>query len=167
LLHSNVLRARVNRYNLEVYLSIANLFRQNLDMLAGIGRMDTLLARASKSAGDKPREALALVDQSLETARQILVQRNRAFQDAQATWQKSWHPRVAEANGRRFLHELDDVKDHLPDRTVDMTYLIYRELNLPFGEWVEGIVRVRNQFAKSHNLEALDYRFDWKSVAAD
>ena len=24
--------------------------------------------------------------------------------------------------------QVDDVKDHLPDRTVDMTYLVYREL---------------------------------------
>ena len=52
-------------------------------------------------------------------------------------------PRVAEANGRRFLHELDDVKDHLPDRTVDMTYLVYRELLLPFGDWVEQVRAAR------------------------
>jgi hypothetical protein len=167
LLHSNLLRAGLNRYNLEVYLSIANLFRQNLDMFDGIARMDALLARASSSAAQNPRGSLNLVDHALDIAQQIRKQRNRSFHDAQTTWEKSWHPRVAEANGRRFLHELDDVKDHLPDRTVDMTYLIYRELNLPFGEWVDGIARARNQFAAVHHLEHTDYAFEWKSVAAD
>ena len=33
LLHTNLQRAQFNRYNLEVYLSIANLYRQNLLML--------------------------------------------------------------------------------------------------------------------------------------
>ncbi len=27
-------------------------------------------------------------------------------------WYKSWYPRVAEASGRWFVGELDDVKDH-------------------------------------------------------
>jgi hypothetical protein len=85
--------------------------------------------------------------------------------DAIQTWDKSWMPRVAEANGRRFRHELDDVKDHLPDRTVDMTYLVYRELLLPFGDWVEQVRAVRNQYASSHELAVQNERFDWKELS--
>jgi hexosaminidase len=59
---------------------------------------------------------------------------------------------------------VDDVKDHLPDRTVDMTYLIHRELLLPFGEWVEQVRSVRNQYAKSHALPLRNERFDWKDL---
>ena len=72
---------------------------------------------------------------------------------------------MAEANGRRFLHEVDDVKDHLPDRTVDMTYLVYRELLLPFGDWVEQVRAVRNQFAATHGLPAQNEGFDWKDLS--
>jgi hypothetical protein len=86
--------------------------------------------------------------------------------DATETWYKSWLPRVAEANGRRFLHELDDVKDHLPDRTVDMTYLVYRELLLPFGNWVEQVRSVRNQYATSHGLPTQSASFDWQDLGA-
>jgi hypothetical protein len=46
---------------------------------------------------------------------------------------------VVDANGRKFLHEVDDVKVHFPDRTTDMTYLILREMQLPFGEWIGQI----------------------------
>ncbi len=40
LLGENLLRAHLNRYNLQVYLSVADLYRQNLQMIAGIHRMD-------------------------------------------------------------------------------------------------------------------------------
>jgi len=66
---------------------------------------------------------------------------------------------------RRFLDELDDVRDHLPDGTVDMTYLVYRELLLPFGDWVAQIRAVRNQYAQSHGLPLRNDRFDWKDLA--
>ncbi|MEO6923003.1 MAG: hypothetical protein ABI142_04200, partial [Bryocella sp.] len=82
-------------------------------------------------------------------------------QNTVTTWYKSWFPRVSEANGRHFLHELDDVKDHLPDRTVDMTYLLYREKLLPFGEWVNSILAARNKFAAAHHLPVRDYRLAW------
>ena len=51
--------------------------------------------------------------------------RNRVLQNATDTWYKSWYPRVDQANGRTYLNEVDDVKDHQPMRTVDMSYLVF------------------------------------------
>ena len=45
LLHENMQRAQFNRYNLQVYLTIADLCRQNLSMIVGIHRMDVDLAQ--------------------------------------------------------------------------------------------------------------------------
>jgi hypothetical protein len=67
--------------------------------------------------------------------------RNTVLQDATTTWHKSWFPRVAEANGRRYLDQADDVKDHEPVRTIDMSCLVYRELLLPLGEWARQVAR--------------------------
>ena len=166
LLHDNLLRADLNSYNLEVFLSIAHLYRQNLEMLQAVARIDALLKSASDAAGkDQPKLAVASLDQALRQAKLIRYSRNRVLADATGTWYKSWLPRVAEANGRRFLHQLDDVKDHLPDRTVDMTYLVYRELLLPLGDWVEQLRTVRNRFAAAHGLPAQNERFDWKDLS--
>lgn len=121
LLEENIRRVERNRYNLEVYLAIARLYRQNFEMILDIGRMCSAPERA------------------LELGMQIRQQRNAAFRDAVRTFEKSWFPRVAEANGRKYLHELDDVKDHVPDRTVDLSYMIERELRLPFGQWIESL----------------------------
>ena len=165
LLHDNLPRADLNPYNLEVFLSIARLCRQNLEMLQAVGRMDGLLRSAADAAGkNQSKVALNSVDQALQQAFAVRYSRNRALGDAVEIWYKSWLPRVAEANGRRFLHDLDDVKDHLPDRTVDMSYLVYRELQLPFGDWVEQVRAVRNQYAQSHGLPLRNERFDWRDL---
>ena len=163
LLHANLARADRNRYSIEVLESMARLSRQNLEMIAGIARMDTLLTDAAAKR-KTPAEAVKLMDQALLQARLIRYQRNRALADTTETWYKTWFPRVAEANGRKFLHDLDDVKDHLPDRTVDMTYLIHRQLILPFGEWVESIRAARNSYAAAHGLGQAAEAFDWRDL---
>ncbi len=165
LLHANLARADLDSYNLEVFLSIAQLCRQNLEMLVAVARMDALLRSAAQSAAkNQPKPAIASLDQFLQQAYGVRYSRNRVLADAIETWDQSWLPRVAEANGRRFLHELDDVKDHLPDRTVDMSYLVDRELLLPFGDWVEQVRAVRNQYASAHGLGQQTEHFDWKDL---
>ncbi len=124
------------------------------------------MASASQLREKDPKEALANVDQALDTATSIWKQRNEVLQNTVSTWYQSWYPRVADANGRHFLHELDDVKDHLPDRTVDMTYLIYREKILPFGTWVNAIAAARNQFATAHHLPTRTYHLVWNNTSA-
>src|SRR6185295_2462845 len=99
-----------NRYNIEVMLSIARVTRHNLTMLAAIGKIDSLLAAASSRA---PQQALAAVDEALGLARTIRNERNAVLASTTETWYRAWYPRVPEANGRKFLHELDDVKDHV------------------------------------------------------
>jgi hypothetical protein len=165
LLQENARVADRNRYNLEVFLAIAKLYRQNLDMLKGLARIDAVLASTGKAVqAQRHTDALAGVDRALDIARQLRAQRNAALQDAIGTWYKSWRPRVAEANGRKFLHEMDDVKDHLPDRTVDMSYLVHRQLLLPFDEWYERVQSARNQYAAAHSLPARTEPLRWKSL---
>ena len=52
-----------------------------------------------------------------------------------------------------------------PVRTVDMTYLIYRQLLYPLGDWAEKILAVRNQYAEANHLSRREFRLDWKNTA--
>ncbi len=162
LLYQNVQRSSRNRYNLRVMLSLAYLCRQNLDFLEALGRMDALLesARISIKKSDE-KAAVASLDTVLDTAGQMLAGRNKVLHDAEEVWYEAWLPRVPEANGRRFLHELDDVKDHLPDRTIDMSYLVYRELNLPMGGWITEIQNARNHLAEKSGLPLRKDKMNW------
>ena len=69
---------------------------------------------------------------------------------------------MAEANGRKYVDLVDDIKDHLPVRTVDMSYLIYRQLKYPLGKWAEEVVNARNQFAKRNNLPIRTETLNWE-----
>jgi hexosaminidase len=167
LLHQNLQQVEFNRYNLELYIGIAHLYRQNIEMLLDLARINTALqaAQAAAAKADAKR-AVAALDRALDTAGNIRQQRNQAFADAVATWYKSWRPRVAEANGRRFVDKVDDVKDHFPVRTADMTYLIYRQLLYPLGDWAAKVEAARNQYAGAHDLPLRSRPWDWKDTAA-
>ncbi|MDQ2950143.1 MAG: hypothetical protein M3Y27_30105, partial [Acidobacteriota bacterium] len=168
LLYENAQRVQFNRYNLAVYLSIADLYRQNLVMIQDLGRIADLLKQAEGAAGKaEAAKALESLDRALDVAEDIRHSRNKTLQDATTTWYKSWFPRVAEANGRTYLNQLDDVKDHQPARTIDMSYLVYRELLYPLGDWVTKVVASRNQYATAHSLPARDFTFDWKNTSVE
>jgi len=163
LLNQNLQTVQFNHYNLQVYASIARLYRQNLEMLMDLQHINTFLDSAQEAAAKaQPPKAVGAVDQALDLAREIQEQRNTAYASAVQTWDKGWFPRVEEANGRRYLNEVDDVKDHLPMRTADLSYLIYRELLLPLGQWYDNVEAARNQYAKGHGLPARDDKLNWK-----
>jgi hypothetical protein len=168
LIHANQVRVPFQKYNLEVFLSIAQLFRQNLKMLLDLQEISAKLKTAQTEASRaNATEALAALDQALNIAASIRSQRNEALESATETWYQSWCPRVAEANGRKFLNQVDDVKDHLPVRTVDMSYLIYRELLYPLDDWAQRTVTARNEYAAAHHLPSRSFSLDWKSTEVE
>ncbi|MFN7992304.1 MAG: beta-N-acetylhexosaminidase [Bryobacteraceae bacterium] len=166
-LHRAVQQADFNRYNLELYIAIAHMYRQNLDMLLDMGRINAALL-AAQTAAAKPdvKRAVSSLDRALDLADYIRQERNQAYSDTVATWYKSWYPRVMEANGRTFVNKVDDVKDHLPVRTADMTYLIYRQLLYPLGDWAAKVQDIRNGYAKAHGLPLRSRQWDWKDTKA-
>ncbi|MBU6398698.1 MAG: family 20 glycosylhydrolase [Verrucomicrobia bacterium] len=164
LLEENLRRARFNRYNLQVLRSVARLCRQNLELLQGLGRIDQALKTAAADGPAAPAQAVAGLDHALDLAEGLRRERNGLLADTVATWYQSWFPRVAQANGRRYLDQVDDVKDHLPVRTVDMRYLVYRELLYPLGAWADQVRDVRNQFAQTHHLPPRQDKLDWANT---
>ena len=107
------------------------------------------------------------LDRAITIAQNIRQQRNKALENATATWYKSWFPRVPEANGRKYFDQVDDVKDHQPVRTVDMSYLVYRELLYPLADWAKRIIAVRNGYAQAHHLPVRDYKFNWSDLSQE
>lgn len=47
-------------------------------------------------------------------------------------------------------------------RTVDLSYLIYRELLLPLGHWYDEVEAARNQYAKGYGLPARNDKLNWE-----
>lgn len=163
LLNRNQRTVQFHPYNVEVYLSIAHIYRQNLDMLQHLGEISDLLQSAQGAAAKlEYSSAVSSLDEALQLAFVIRAERNRALQDATAVWYKSWFPRVAEANGRRYLLVLNSVQDYRVDRTLGLNYLIQREFLLPLGQWFGQLQDTRNRYARAHQIEASTLSFDWQ-----
>jgi hypothetical protein len=170
LLYKNLPSVQFHRYNLEVYLSIARLCRQNLLMLTGLEEVAKDLQTAQEQAAKlEYADAVAALDQALGTAGRIRDQRNQALHDATATWYETWFPRVREANGRHVARAPQDFVDTQPSERahraqVGLLYLIDREFSLQFGEWFNAVQEVRNRYATAHNLPARQGEFDWQDT---
>lgn len=163
LLNRNLNAVEFHSYNLEVFLSIARLYRQNLEMLRDLRAINASLQLAETAAAKLDyRGAISSLDQGLQLAYVIRAHRNRALQNAVSTWYKSWYPRVGQANGRRYLLVLNSVQDYRVDRTLGLNYLIQREFLLPFGDWFKQLQEVRNRYAALHQLSETQLQFDWQ-----
>jgi hexosaminidase len=167
LLNRNLGGVQLHAYNLEVFLSIARLYRQNLEMLQDLAAISASLRSAETAAAKlNYNAAVTALDQAMQLAYVIRAQRNRALQNATATWYKSWYPRVPEANGRQYLLVLNSVQDYRVDRTLGLNYLIQREFLLPFGDWFRQLQKVRNHYANAYQLPEKTLNFDWQDDAS-
>jgi hypothetical protein len=167
LLSENLRSVQAHAYNLEVFASVARLYRQNLEMLQALGDINAALQSAQNAAARLDYSAaLSALDQAAALAVAMRGQRNRTLQDATATWYKSWFPRVPEANGRKYLLVLNDVQDYRVDRALGLKYLILREFLLPMNEWFSDLQQVRNRYAKAHKLPEKSIPFDWQDTEA-
>ncbi|MGN6801208.1 MAG: family 20 glycosylhydrolase, partial [Ginsengibacter sp.] len=162
LLQDNFEKANYNQHNLQILRTVAVLCRQNLKMILQLDRIDQLLKLSSKASITNPAICVSLMDLALDLSKDIKRNRNMALYEVCSVWYQDWFPRVEEANGRTFLNKVDDVKDHQPVRSVDMSYLIYRELNFPFSDWANKLIEVRNSFAQKHGLPARNFVLNWE-----
>jgi hypothetical protein len=163
LLHRNLRDVQFHSYNLEVYLSIAQLYRHNLEALQALDHVAELMQTAQGAAAKLHfADAVTNLGDALSLVYDLRGRRNKALQDTTATWYKSWYPRVPEANGRKYLLVLNSVQDYPVDRTLGLKYLIRREFQLPVDSWFKEIQQARNRYAAAHNLPQKIQEFDWQ-----
>ncbi len=152
-LQANLARVRRNRYNLEVFLSLAHLIRHHLRLLTGLGEAEDLLARASDAAGrDEHAEAVDLMARAHHRAGEIIDDLHDVFGRLVATWEKCQFPRNAAVDGKQFIHVMDDVKDHFADRRADLSYMISPEESIGLGEWRKGLWEILSSYAQAHDV---------------
>lgn len=170
LLYKNLPTVEFNRYNLEVYLSISRLCRQNLLLLKDLEAVNRDLEAAQDQAAKLHyADAVDALDQALDGIVDIRDERNQALQDATVTWYQTWFPRVREANGRRVARAPQEFVDTEPSERArraqgGLLYLIDREFALPVGQWVADVREARNRYAAAHHLPERQDRFDWQDT---
>jgi hexosaminidase len=152
-IQENIGRADRNRYNLEVLLSLAELTGHQSRLILGLRSIEDRL-QAARDAAEKAsqKQALGQLVAAYGLAREIVAGRKDVFANLKRTWEKSRYPKGQEVNGRKFVHVLDDVKDHWADRRADLSYLIAPEESVGLEKWMEQLGLVIQEYARTHNL---------------
>lgn len=142
-----------NRYNLEVFLSIAYLQRYFINTVLTLNNAESLLIRAQSSAGEgKNSAAVAYMVEASNAVNSLNTWSDWMWKNLTITWEKSRYEKGRSVGGRNFVHVLDDVKDHWADRRVGLDYMIapFQRMNL-LG-WQKELNERINEFAKEHDV---------------
>jgi hypothetical protein len=146
-LHDYLLRVDRNHYNLEVFLSLAALTEHQARLIIGLDTIERSLqeARKAESGGDHAR-AQASLGRSLATAETLIRERGRVFDHLRSVWEKSRFAKGREVGGRKFLHIMDDTKDHWADRRADLSYMLAPEESIGLDDWVSSMKELIRKF---------------------
>ena len=152
-LHQNLLKADRNRYNLEVFLSLAELTGHQSRLILGMKDIEAKLhaARQAAEKGDAP-QAVGQLLAAYTRARSTVEERQKMFADLTTVWEKSRFPKGREVNGKKFLHVLDDVKDHWADRRADLSYMIAPEESIGLEQWMKKLAPLIREYAQKNNV---------------
>lgn len=152
-LHQNLTKVDRNRYNLEVFLSLAELTGHHNRLILSLKSIEDKLAGARAAAEkNNPQQAIGQLVAAYDQARSTVEERYKTFRALQAVWEKSRFPKGREVNGKKFVHVFDDTKDHWADRRADLTYLIAPEESIALEQWMKQLTSVIQEYAKKNNL---------------
>ena len=152
-LQTNLGKADRNRYNLEVYLSLARFMGHHWRLLAGMAEAERSLGAAQEAAAKKePRRAVGMMVAAYNNIERLRAEGEKTFAELTAVWEKSRFPKGQTVNGRKFVHVLDDTKDHFADRTPDLSYLQAAERAIGLDKWTKSFYGVIQDYAKANNV---------------
>jgi hexosaminidase len=152
-LYQNMGKADRNRYNLEVFLSIAGMTGHQIRLILGMKEIEEELKAAREAAekSDAKRAANRLIA-AYTRARELTVERQQTYERLKAIWEKSRFPKNREVDGKKFYHVFDDVKDHWADRRVDLSYIVAPEESIRLEEWMNRLGEVIREYAKKNDI---------------
>jgi hypothetical protein len=153
LLFENLPRATRNRHNLEVFISLAYLMRQTIQLVMTLGQIEQTLAKArdANAAGTFPR-ALDLLLQAHTDAGRVIGEKKTVLAQLTAVWEKGRYPRNIRINGRDYLHVFDDVKDHIADRRVDLSYMTMMQDQIGLDDWRTSLAKIIRNYGRLRTL---------------
>jgi hypothetical protein len=152
-IHQNLTKADRNRYNLEVFLSLAELTGHHNRLILSLKSIEDKLA-AARAAAEKnnAQQAIGQLVAAYDQARLMVEERHKTFRALQTVWEKSRFPKGQAVNGKKFVHVLDDVKDHWADRRADLSYMIAPEESIGLEHWMKQLAAVLQEYARKHNV---------------
>lgn len=149
----NMLAADRNRHSLEVLHGLARLIGHHWQLLAALTAAEQALQRAERAAmRDQAAEAVAHLVEAHRLTGATQQDAEAVWKNLQQVFEKSRWPKGMSVGGRKFVHMLDDTKDHWADRTPDLGYMFSPERSIGLPAWRESLAGIIRDYAKRHNV---------------
>ncbi|MEA2062264.1 MAG: beta-N-acetylhexosaminidase [Gemmatimonadota bacterium] len=153
LLTRNIAKVSRNRYNLEVLLSIAHLERFGIKTALALESVEGHLVSASEAArAGEPARAVAGMVEAYNLAGALLERRQQVMGQVKKVWEKSRFEKCRTVGGKKFVHVLDDVKDHFADRRLGLDYMVAPFDRMGLGDWHVSLGERINQYAARNKI---------------
>jgi len=153
-LQAHLRKAQRNRYGIEVLLALADFQRHQIDLILGLQRVEAdLLGAARAHKAGKADQAIGLLVQAHEAASRLVEDFDLTYRRLKATFEKSRYPKGRSVGGKKFVHIMDDVKDHFADRRPDLSFMIAPEQRANLPQWVSDLGRIIREYAKVQKLD--------------
>jgi hypothetical protein len=143
-----------NRYNLEVFLSLARFMGHHWRLFLDLAQAEEQIKQGQAVALDgHPGQAVSVLSAAFSTVDQLRKDGLKTFEDLQAVFERSCYPKGRSVNGKNFVHVFDDVKDHFADRRADLSYMLAPEDSLGLDLWLKDLSRSIALYAKENNVQ--------------
>jgi hypothetical protein len=152
-LTENILRSERNSYNLEVFLALARFIGRHWSLLSSVADAERDLSLAAGAAA-KTQHGVAVghLVAACNRAARLDTESTAASRYLQTVFEKSRYPKGQEVGGRKFVHVLDDTKDHWADRTADLGYMSAPEQSIGLARWRTALEKITRDYAAAHKV---------------
>lgn len=152
-LQTNLGKAERNHYNLEVFLSLARFMGHKWRLLDRMAQAEEALEQARESASKKnAAQAVGHLVTAYDLIERVRRQGEEVFVELTAVYEKSRFPKGQSVGGRKFVHVLDDTKDHWADRTPDLSFMMAPERSIGLEQWLKDLAKVIQSYAREHKV---------------
>ncbi|RIH66119.1 hypothetical protein D1164_07615 [Mariniphaga sediminis] len=141
-----------NRYNLEVYLSIASLEKYTINTVLDLAKIENYMELASDESKNS-KERIAYLVEAYHLVEQIITNQREMWNSLEEVWEKSRFEKCRSVGGRDFVHIFDDVKDHFADRRLGLEYMLAPFERMEIGKWQNQLWDVINEYAQANDVQ--------------
>lgn len=146
LLSENLGRVERNRYNLELFLSVAKLERHYPETILSLEQAERSLVSAGQESqkGNLRAKARHLAE-AAKVVRRLLERRDRMWRDLLPTWERTRFAKNRSFGGRNYLDIGSDVKDGFAGRRLGLDYLIAPFQRMQLEAWLDKLNELTRQ----------------------
>ena len=150
---ANMARASRNQYNLEVMLTLARFTGHHWELISTLTKVEgDLSAAASAAAKNDAAQAVGHLVAAHNRVVRMEAEAAAVRRYLTGVWEKSQYAKGRTVDGRKFVHVLDDTKDHFADRTADLGYMFQPEQSIGLAGWRASLAKITAGYAKRHGV---------------